>query len=172
MARLINMGIVVHAHLPAHMRGDTIRLRRLRLLDGPFISNGLKDHAMLKANGLSKRINLSWLSLWWWMRKTHNCIFCIEVDSKRIGFVGLYNLIPGTSAEISLVIFDKMFRRQGHGTEAFRLLMHHAKRRSLVKEIHAKIAKDNLGALLFWEKAGFLEVKTLDDTIEYVYLLG
>lgn len=166
------MGIVVHANLPAYMHGDRIRLRRLRLLDGLFISNGLRDQAMLTANGLSKRINLSWLSLWWWMRKTYNCIFCIEVDSRRIGFVGLYNLIPGKSAQISLVIFDEMFRKRGYGTEAFRLLSHHAQECSLVKEIHAKVATENCGALRFWEKAGFLEVKTSNDTIEYVYLLG
>jgi RimJ/RimL family protein N-acetyltransferase len=171
MSKLINAGIVICAKMSAYVDADKIRLRPSRLLDSPFISNGLKDEVILRANGLSRPINLSWLSLWWWMKKTYNCSFCVEVGSRRIGFIGLYNSISGKSAEISLVIFDKMHRKQGYGTKAFRLLEQYTQRYFHIKEIHATVATENYGSILFWKKLGFREMNTLDDTIKYVYIL-
>jgi len=98
------------------------------------------------------------------LKKTFMPAYCIECDSKPIGFIGLYDLIPGESAEISLAIFDKTFRRHGYGTRAFKLLAQHLQRYSVVREIHVNVTRDNHRALSFWKTVGFLKMNTVDDT--------
>ena len=152
-----------------HMRDDNLKLRPLKISDGHLISSGLRDKMVLKANGLSKPVDSSWFFVRWWIKKTYSFFFCIELDSRLIGFIGLYNLMPGKSAEISLVIFDKTFRRRGYGTRAFKLLALCAQRYSLVKEIGAKVKTDNHGALSFWEKLGFVKISIIDGLVIYKY---
>jgi len=164
MSKLRNMCSVIHVTMPSYMEDTNIRLRLLRLSDGPLIVNGLKDEIILNTCGISRPINSSWLSLWWWLKKTFMPAYCIECDSKPIGFIGLYDLIPGESAEISLAIFDKTFRRQGYGTRAFKLLAQHLQRYSVVREIRVKVTRDNHCALSFWKTVGFLKMNTVDDT--------
>ncbi len=160
-----NMCSIIHVAIPARIEDTKIRLRRLRLSDGPFIINGLKDEIILNSCGVSRPINSSWFSLWWWLKKTFMPAYCIEINSKPIGFIGLYDLVLGESAEISLAIFDKKFRRRGYGSRAFKLFAHQLRRRSVVKEIRAKIIRDNRQALSFWSAVGFLQMNTPDDTI-------
>ncbi len=156
---------VSHVAIPAHMEDAGIRLRLLRLSDGRFIINGLKDEITLDACGMRRPINSSWLSLWWWLKKTFTPAYCIEFDSRPIGFIGLYDLIPGESAEISLAMFDKTFRRKGYGSRAFNLLAQHLQRHSVIREIRAEVARDNRRALLFWRTVGFLKLNSVDDKI-------
>ncbi|MBI1810404.1 MAG: GNAT family N-acetyltransferase [Nitrospirae bacterium] len=153
------------AKTPRFIEDGRIRLRPLRVFDGPFLMGGLKDEDILSANGLNKHIASSWFFAWWWMKKTFMPAYCIECASGRIGFIGLYNLILGKSAEMTLVIFDRNNRRMGYGTMAFKLLAQCLQRHSLVKEIRAKVTVGNHGALSFWRKAGFVEIKTLNDII-------
>ena len=147
------------------MKDVNLWLRPLSFFDGHLISNGLRDEVILKANGLSKPIYSSWFFIWWWFKKTYICSFCIELDSRSIGFIGLYNLIPGKSAEISLVIFDKTLRQHGYGTRAFKLFAQSLQRHSVVEKILIKIKTDNHSALSFWEKLGFVETSMLNDII-------
>ncbi|HYA12651.1 MAG TPA: GNAT family N-acetyltransferase [Thermodesulfovibrionales bacterium] len=147
------------------MMDDNLRLRPLSIFDGHFISSRLKDEAVLQATGLSKPLCLSWFSIWWWIKKTYSCSFCIELDSRPIGFIGLYNLIPRKSAEISLVIFDKTMRQNGHGTRAFKLLEQSLQKHSVIRNIQAKVKTDNYSAFLFWKKVGFVEISVKDDIV-------
>lgn len=156
---------VIHAKMPAYMENNNIRLRRLNFSDGLFIMNGCNDEIILNASGLIKPINASWFSLWWWMKKTFMPAYCIECNSKPIGFIGLYDLTFDESTEISLTIFDKAFRRQGYGTRAFKLLAQYLRKHSVVREIHAKVMRDNYHALSFWKKVGFSRIDTMDDII-------
>ena len=172
MSRRINAGIIIRPKMLASIDSNKIRLRPLRISDSPFIRSGLNDEVILKMNGLNHPIHISWFSLWWWMKKTYHFLFCIEVDGKRIGFIGLYNLTPGEYAEISLVIFDKMFRKQGYGTKAFQLLLQWLQRYRLVKEIHVKVLTKNYDALSFWRKVGFLEMNTADNINECFSVLS
>jgi len=103
------------------------------------------------------------------MEKTFTPAYFIECDSKQIGFIGLYNLIPGKSAEMSLAIFDDNFRRRGYGTRAFKLCTQGMQRHSVVKEIFVEVKADNHGSLSFWRKLGFTETDILDDIIRYVH---
>jgi RimJ/RimL family protein N-acetyltransferase len=147
------------------MKDDNLRLRPLRIFDGHFIHKALKDEIGLKANGLSRLTDSSWFSVWWWIKKTYSYAFCIELDSRPIGFIGLYKLILGKSANISLVIFDETFRRQGYGTRSFKLFAQSLRRHSVMKKIFITVRTDNHRALSFWKKLGFSETSVLNDRI-------
>ncbi|MDI6727611.1 MAG: GNAT family N-acetyltransferase [Thermodesulfovibrionales bacterium] len=151
--------------IPGCMEDGNLRLRPLRISDGPFILRRLNDRAILKANGLSRPIASSWFFVWWWMKKTFTPSYFIECDSKQIGFIGLYNLIPGKSAGMGLIIFDKNNRRLGYGTRAFNICAQGMQRNSVVKEIIVKVKTDNHGALSFWRKLGFVEAGIINDLI-------
>lgn len=153
------------AKMPGCLEDDNIRLRPLRIFDGPFITDVLRDKDILKSNGLSKPMSSLWFSFWWWIKKTFIPCYCIECDSKRIGFIGLYNLSPGKSAEMSLAIFNETLRRHGYGTRAFRLLVQGLKRYSVVKNLLVKVETDNHAAISFWRKLGFIETEISDGVV-------
>lgn len=144
------------------MQDGDLRLRPLRMFDSPFILRGLNEQVILKASGLSKPIASLWFFVWWWMKKTFTPAYCIECDSRRIGFIGLYNLIPGKSAEMSLVIFDKNNRRMGYGTRAFNIFAQGLKQSHLIGRVIVKIIIDNHAAISFYEKLGFEESYSVD----------
>jgi len=147
------------------MRDDNIKLRPLKIFDGHFIHRALKDEIGLKANGLNRLTDSSWFSVWWWIKKTYSYSFCIELDSRPIGFIGLYNLALGKSADISLLIFDETFRRQGYGTRSFKLFAQSMRRHSVMKKISITVKADNHRALSFWKKLGFSETSMLNGII-------
>lgn len=114
---------------------------------------------------MSRLTDSSWFSVWWWIKKTYSYPFCIELDSRPIGFIGLYNLAFGKSADISLVIFDETFRRQGYGTRSFKLFTQSLRRHSVVEKTFITVKTDNLKALSFWKKLGFSETSMVNDII-------
>ena len=147
------------------MSDDNIKLRPLKIFDGHFIHRALKDEIGLKANGLNRLTNSSWFSVWWWIKKTYSYSFCIEMDSRPIGFIGLYNLVLGKSADISLLIFDETLRWQGYGTRSFKLFARSLRRHSVVENIFVTVKTDNHKALSFWKKLGFSETSMVNDII-------
>jgi RimJ/RimL family protein N-acetyltransferase len=150
------------AKVPRCMKDDKFKLRAFRISDIPFLCDGLKDKWILTTDGLSKQISLSWLSVWWWIKKTFTFIYCIICDSKRIGFIGLYNLKPRESAEMTLVILDQNERRIGHGTRAFRIFTQTLKKCNLIEKIIVKVKEDNHTSIAFWRKLGFEDMHSLD----------
>ena len=154
-----------YVNVSRSMKDDNLKLRPLRIFDGPFIHRGLKDEIGLRTNRLSRQTDSSWLSVWWWIKKTYRYSFCIELDSKPIGFIGLYNVALCKSADISLVIFDETFRRQGYGTRSFKLFAQSLSRHSVVENIFVTIKTDNHRALSFWKKLGFSETNMVNDII-------
>ncbi|HED00217.1 MAG TPA: N-acetyltransferase [Proteobacteria bacterium] len=147
-----------YAKIPRFIEDDSIRLRSLRIVDGPFLMDGLRDEDILLANGLSDPISSSWVFVWWWIKKTFMPAYCIECDAKRIGFVGLYNLKLGKSAEMALLIFDKHNRRLGYGRRAFNILAQNLRRYSIVERVIVSIKKDNSISISFCRKLGFKEL--------------
>jgi len=148
-----------------YMSDDNIKLRPLKIFDGHFIHRALKDEIGLKANGLNRLTNSSWFSVWWWIKKTYSYSFCIEMDSRPIGFIGLYNLVLGKSADISLLIYDETLRWQGYGTRSFKLFARSLRRHSVVENIFVTVKTDNHKALSFWKKLGFSETSMVNDII-------
>jgi RimJ/RimL family protein N-acetyltransferase len=156
---------VLYAKIPRCMKDDNLRLRPLRIFDGPFIGEGLRDEVVSKANGLSSPISSSWWVVWWWIKRTFVITYCIECDSRRIGFVGLYDLRLGELAEISIAIFDKNVRRLGYGTKAFTMLSQNLRKYSIAKKILVRVKADNGISISFLQKLGFVEISAFDGII-------
>ncbi|MCL4475446.1 MAG: hypothetical protein M1508_04360 [Nitrospirae bacterium] len=97
--------------IPGTFEHDGLRLRPLRIIDIPLVRKGLRDKDVLRTTGPGKPLSGECLSVWWWLKKTYTILLCIEVESTCVGFIGLYNLKPGESAEITLAIFDRGMRR-------------------------------------------------------------
>jgi RimJ/RimL family protein N-acetyltransferase len=154
-----------YVRIPRYMTTPPIRLRPVRILDGPFLSEGFKREDFLLVNNLKRPIYCSWLPAWWWMKRTFVCTYCILIDSRRIGFIGLYNLKFRESVEISLFIFEKNMRYLGYGSKALNLLAQNLKRFSFVDEIIARVGLDNCVALSFCQKNGFKELYAEDHVI-------
>ena len=148
--------------MPRYMKENELRLRPLRIFDAPSLSRWLRNAGILRTEGLSRPAHLSWFFPWWWVKRRFDCSFCIEVDSRPIGFIGLYNMRLGRSSEITLMIFESALRRHGYGTMAFKLLVQNLQRHSVVEEISARVKSDNHIALSFWKSLGFKEVNSLE----------
>jgi RimJ/RimL family protein N-acetyltransferase len=154
-----------YTRIPRHIEYAEIGLRQLRFSDIPFVFDGLRDKEILATNGLSKQTSLSWLSVWWWIKKTFPLIYCIKCDTRRIGFIALYNLKLGESAEMTLVILDKKMRRLGYGSKVFITFANYLKVHYIVKKIVVRIKTDNLISIAFWQKLGFRELNVVNDIL-------
>lgn len=154
-----------YARIPRYMTTPSIRLRPVRIWDGPFLMEGFRREDLLLVNNLKRPICSSWLPVWWWMKQSFICTYCILIDSERIGFIGLYNLKFRKSVEISLFIFEKHMRHLGYGSKALNLLAQNFRKFSFVNEIIVRVKLDNCVALSFCQKNGFKELSTDGYTI-------
>ena len=152
------------AYLPASIEDRDLRLRHIRISDGPFISKLLEHDDILKSSGVCKSrqsggINTPrrtpWFLLYWWLRRTFLVAYCIERESRTIGLIGLSKPPMGEFAEISLVIFDPISRRRGFGTRAFQLSCRVFYTLAPGNILLVKVRDDNEAALSFWSKLGF-----------------
>ena len=156
---------MIFLKIPRRIKGDSVTLRRLCIFDGPPLNRALKDEDILRLTGLRPQFK-SWLSLWWWFERTYCYPYCIEANSRRIGFIGLYNLLPDKSVEISLVIFHKEDRRHGYGTLAFGMLKQRIQQPHFFKKMIVKVKEDNYLSTAFWKKLGFKEIDSKGGFIE------
>ena len=150
---------------PKYLYDKNLRLRPLRISDGHFMTAGLTDETIVRACGMSKPPAVSWVSLMWWVRKTYPLAFCVKLQAKRIGFLGLYNLHLGKSAALSLAIFDEAYRNRGYGTRVLKLFMQYMQQCSLLQHLAVDVRQDNQAALSFWKKSGFSKVYTTDGVL-------
>ncbi len=163
---------MLFAFLPRYIKQQDLTLRLLRISDGPSLSEALKQKDILKSCGISRSpetdsirpCGTSWISFYRWLRKTFFIAYCIERKAQRIGFIALSNLAPGESAEISLVLFDPLFRGQGYGTRAFEMLSRNSFAKAFANTFVARVKKDNSRAYSFWRKLGFEAVTDEGDT--------
>ncbi|MCL4475783.1 MAG: GNAT family N-acetyltransferase [Nitrospirae bacterium] len=147
--------------IPRHIEHDGIVLRPLRIFDVPLIRKGLRDKDVLRTTGPGKPVSGGCLLVWWWLKKTYPILFCIEVASKCIGFIGLYNLI-GESAEVTLVLLDNGNRRLGYGSRAYRAFVTNLPRSSFIKKFIVTVKADNYPSISFWKKLGFEELDSMN----------
>jgi len=143
------------AYLPACIEDRDLGLRQLRISDGPFLSELLEHGDILISSGINTPRRTPWVLLYWWLRRTFPVAYCIEREARTIGFTGLHNLVPGESAEISLVIFDPASRRRGYGTRSVQLLCGNSFTISLADTFIARVRNDNGPARSFWRSLGF-----------------
>ncbi len=150
------------------MTGDTA-LRRVRISDGQSLSKKMMTSDDIVTSGSDRKPEQTpWIFFYWWLRRTFFAAYCIEYKGEMIGFIGLYNLVPWESAEISLVLFTTAFRRKGHGTLAVQMLSENPALMELAKTLIARVRKDNTHARLFWAKLGFEEVRMDEDVMVMV----
>jgi RimJ/RimL family protein N-acetyltransferase len=149
--------------LPRCRRDGDITLRPLRISDGPSLSRILEQEDILKSGGRKRLRRTHWIFFYFWLRRTFFAAYCIEHQAETIGFVGLHNLVPGESAEISLVLFDPAGRRRGYGTRAFKLLCGNSFTISFADTLIAKVRNDNGPARSFWTSLGFVTLRSDGD---------
>jgi len=160
---------LLHVRIHRPLTEDNIRLRPVRIFDARFMHSGFASDDFLAANGLTRPITSSWFLMWWWIRKTFVFSYCILVNGKPAGFIGLHNMQPCASAEISAALFEKDMRRKGYGSKAFHLLVHGLYKHQLAKTIVVRVGKDNLISLLFWKKLGFEEIQREDGVMTLLF---
>lgn len=141
--------------LPRYITQRDLTLRHLRISDGPLLSETLKREDILESSRVCRPRRTSWIIFYWRLRKIFFAAYCIERESRTIGFIGLFNLVPGESSELSLVLFDPFFRRRGYGTRAFKMLSRNKFTATFANTFIARVKKDNGPAYCFWRKLGF-----------------
>jgi RimJ/RimL family protein N-acetyltransferase len=158
-----------HVYIHRRLTENNIRLRPVRMFDAFFMRSGFVSDDFLAANGLTRPITSSWFLIWWWLKKTFAFSFCILVNGKRAGFIGLHIMQPCASAEISLALFEKDMRQKGYGSRAFHLFMHVLEKHPIAEKIVVRVDKDNFISLSFWKKLGFEEVHRVDGARTLLY---
>ncbi len=146
--------------IPGTLESDGLRLRPVRITDIPLIRNGLRRDDIMGAFAPGKSVLRSCLTVWWWLKQTYPVLYCIEIHSRCEGFIGLYDLKPADSAEVTLVIFDPDMRRHGHGSRAYALVTN-LFRSSRIRKFIVEVKADNCPSISFWKKFGFEEVGSM-----------
>jgi len=95
-----------------------------------------------------------------------NLQLAIELSSGRlIGCGGLRNIVPASSAEISLVIGEPDVWGAGYGQEAMRLILQFGFEQLQLALIWLIVRTDNARALGLFRGFGFTVVETLDPVV-------
>jgi RimJ/RimL family protein N-acetyltransferase len=156
------LGTIGMVRLPRRMCDGGLELRPVRISDGPFL---VKAFALTGAVRMPEPVPRRAFYFWWFVRKTYSFAYCIVAVSHPIGFIGLYDLIPGKSAKMSLAIPEGAYRRSGFGRRAFRLVRENLVRHSVVETLSVEIKKENHGALRFAERMGFTLEEARKETV-------
>lgn len=143
--------------LPAYMTDGAVLLRPMKISDGPYLRKQMSDREAPSFSLLSRPVSGSWFRVWLNMKKIFNAAYIITIDHAPSGFAGLYNLAPGQSVEISLVIFDREKRGRGFGIRAFTLIADNLQKNGVARRILVSCKSDNTSAQSFWSRCGFHE---------------
>jgi len=156
MKRVMMDTIITIRFMPRFLQDGELRLRPVRWWNALFLSR------IRSGTTLPERRELpglgSWLSYWWWMKKTFSFSYCIELGVEPIGFVGIYDLTSAETVEMALVIFDERHRRFGHGSRVFRIVAQAVKKQRIANRILVRVESRNSGSIAFWQRNGFGEV--------------
>lgn len=147
------------------MTDGVIHLRCMTIGDAPLLRKHLAGREALSYTERSSPVSASWFRVWLKLKKIFDFAFMIDIDCETVGFIGIYDLAPGQSAGMSLVIFDREKRGKGCGSRAFRLLAHNLKSYSTVRSLSVTYKSRNAAARSFWTKCGFLETSRQDTMV-------
>jgi L-amino acid N-acyltransferase YncA len=146
------------------LQGQTICLRPCRTGDLPCLRK-LFEKAALPVPGAGQKTFRSLPSFVKWLLLTFQVIYLIEREKTVTGFVGLYNVKPGKSLNLSIALFDPGDQGKGYGTHALGLLLPYLQKKSLAEEVIAEVESTNARSLSFFAKAGFEIIEHKDDRI-------
>jgi len=151
----LNFSIIITS-LPRYINDGDIILRPVRISDKPSISKILERNDILKSSGVTRLRTTPWFLLYRWLRRTFFAAYCIERNARTIGFIGIYNLVPDKSAEISLAIFDPADRMKRTGSRAFQVFCKSYFSSAPGNTLIARVRNDNEVARSFWARLGFV----------------
>jgi GNAT superfamily N-acetyltransferase len=146
------------------LKGNSFSLRPCRARDFACFRKQLEEAASSIPDAGQKTFR-SLLSFGKWLLLTFQVIYLIEVEKTVLGFAGLYNMKPGKSLKLSIVLFNPDNRSRGYGTDVLGLLLPYLQKKGLVQEVVAEVTSANTLSLSFFEKAGFEITEHKDDRI-------
>ena len=89
--------------------------------------------------------------------KTDELIFAITVDGQHIGNVGLHAIDRSNGrADVGIMIGEKAFWSQGHGTDALRAILRYAFRELRLNKVSLDVIDYNERAIRVYERLGFV----------------
>lgn len=94
-----------------------------------------------------------------WIKDLHGYI--AEINRGKVGLI-TYKI---KGKELEIVSLDGLLKRRGAGTKLVKKIINLAKRKKL-KRIWLITTNDNLKALGFWQKSGFVLVKVYPNALE------
>lgn len=127
-----------------------LTLRRMRLRH----CKRLRALVAEALGGTTPTRSMSGLDFWWWLKKTYPFPYVMEKEERLVGFVGLYNVSPRKSVEMTLLIVQGEHGK-GYGREAVKAIVEEVKRSSLAATVRASVDMRQPGTIGFWEKMGF-----------------
>jgi RimJ/RimL family protein N-acetyltransferase len=160
MARLAGMWTFLCLKLPPHIRGVSVSLRRLIIVDAPFLREAVAEGVRGERVGTWYRRFWKSLDVWWWMRDRYACVYMIKVGGTTVGLIGIYDLALGEQprAALTLIIPARPNRNKGYGTEACGLLLGRLVKGNVLKKIEVSLVDTDPHSRRFWEGLGFKPV--------------
>ena len=92
--------------------------------------------------------------------------FAIYDDDKVIGFVSMY--VGEENCQIINFLIDDAFQKKGLGTKAAKICIHFLKEEYGAKRVSVPVELNNIVAIRFWEKLGFVFSDNVEDG--YVFM--
>lgn len=144
--------------------GERIRLRHAEPGDLPLFVAWLNDPEVRQGLALFLPISQAEEESWFEKRlalPAEEQPLTIEARQgdgwRTIGNSGFHNLDwRNRSAEVGILIGEKIFWNQGFGSEAVRLLVTHAFNTLNLHRVYLRVFEDNTRAIRAYEKAGFV----------------
>jgi ribosomal protein S18 acetylase RimI-like enzyme len=146
------------------LKGNSVSLRPCRARDIACLRKQLEEAASSIPEAGQKTFR-SLPSFVKWLLLTFQVIYLIEAEKTVLGFAGLYNMKPGKSLNLSIILFNPDNRSRGYGTDVLGLLLPYLQKKGLVEEVVAEVTSANTLSLSFFEKAGFEITEHKDDRI-------
>jgi hypothetical protein len=146
------------------LQGQTICLCPCRARDLSCLRK-LFEKATFPIPGAGQKTFRSLPSFAKWLLLTFQVIYLIEIEKTVLGFVGLYNMKPGKSLNLSIALFDPDDWGKRYGTDALGLLLPYLQKKGLAEEVVAEVESTNTPSLSFFAKAGFEIIGHKDDRI-------
>jgi diamine N-acetyltransferase len=147
--------------------GEQLTLRLLRVKDLLILRSTFRPELLPEAGSAGLESFRSPGYLWRRLRSVFQALYMIERKGAYVrsvmGFIGLYDLLIGRRASLSVVLFDPRDRRKGYGRECVGLLVDFLEKTQIVKQVYVEVLRGNFPSLTFFQNMGFKIQATRSD---------
>ena len=145
------------------LTSDRVHLRELTASDMPDVNRWRNDpeligHLAAPYRYVNPETDRDWFDGYQRSRGTQVrcCIWTARSPRRRVGLVSLTAIDPvHRSAEFHIMIGEKRDRGAGLGTEATRLMLHHAFANLNLNRVYLTVLEENRAAVAIYRKLGF-----------------